>query len=64
VYERLGGGETFWIALNFGGEPAEVPLPEPGAIVRSTADETRRGAVFGSTRLEPYEGVLVRIGPV
>jgi alpha-glucosidase len=64
VYERLGGGETFWIALNFGGEPAEVPLPEPGAIVRSTADETRRGAVLGSARLEPYEGVLVRIGPV
>ncbi|HUF37027.1 MAG TPA: alpha-amylase family glycosyl hydrolase [Anaerolineales bacterium] len=61
VYERRAEGERLWIALNFGSEPADVPLPGPGTLLRSTADVRRGGEVEGSVGLGGYEGVLVWI---
>ena len=62
VYQRRLGAETLWIALNFGGDPVEVPFSGPGTLVRSTADVGRGGAVEGGVRLEGREGVVVRCG--
>jgi glycosidase len=59
VYERRDAAETLWIALNFGGEPVNVPMPGEGAIVRSTADAGRRGTARGAVLLAGFEGVIV-----
>ena len=58
-YERRDEAETLWIALNFGGEPVNVPMPGEGAIVLSTADAGRRGPARGAVTLAAFEGVMV-----
>jgi glycosidase len=59
---RAAGGEQLLAALNFTGQPAEVPLPAPGRVVLSTGMD-RDEPASGVVPVGPFEGVVVELAP-
>jgi len=73
VYERLAeapdgvfafcrrvDGEQLFVALNFSGQSAQVPLPAAGRILLATGLD-RAGPASGALSLAPFEGVVVEL---
>jgi alpha-glucosidase len=69
AYLRSGGGERYFIALNFSGEEQPLGLTEVGgatggSLLLSTRLDRDGAVTFASFALRPYEGCLVRLAGV
>jgi alpha-glucosidase len=54
--------DRLFVALNLGGEPAEVEIGEPGEVVLATGMDRAETVADGRLRLGGFEGVIVRLG--
>ncbi len=61
TYIREQGGERFFIALNFAGEPARIALPGAGTLALSTDPTRKPDALEGKITLGGNEGVAIRL---
>ncbi|WP_024277659.1 alpha-amylase family glycosyl hydrolase [Xanthobacter sp. 126] len=66
AYLRQGEGETMLVALNLGGDPLSVTLPEAvggGRLVLSTFCDRVGERVGDTIDLRPNEGIVVQLAP-
>ena len=62
MYRREAGDERLLVALNFGGEPLLVAMPEvEGRLLLSTFCDREEEIVAGEVSLRANEGVVIRL---
>jgi alpha-glucosidase len=59
AYRRCAGDEEFWVLLNLGSEPRQMPMPS-GRILLSTHLDRGGDIVANAVRLRAAEGIVVR----
>jgi alpha-glucosidase len=63
-YLREAGGERVMVALNFGEEPAAIPLLDERGTIRVASDVSRQAeTVAGSISLPGRAGAIIALGP-